>query len=291
MAFGAVRTEQTIGGIVSLPDNRNITLAPAGQTQLPDGARFQNIMNFVTTDNTYWNTLPAGELAYNVSEDAVVRFAASKTLTRPDPNAMLPGLSFSTPSADVANLGNSSLEPFESENLDLGFEYYTGREGYVGFAAFRKRVTGFTTVGITTQPFSALAPFGVTFDTITPTQQQAINARGGPGAATVNIQQQVNASGALTVNGLEVNWVQPLDFLLERVHLKGFGFSANFTLIDQFGRGAAPGRRIGRGTSHVQRDGLLRAARCDGAAFHHVSEGRTGLEHEPERHSAGRTVQ
>jgi TonB-dependent receptor len=240
-----VRTEQTIGGIVSLPDNRNITLAPAGQSQIPDGGRFPNIMNFVTTDNTYWNTLPSGELAYNVAENAIVRAAASKTMTRPDPNAMLPGLNFSTPSADVANLGNSALKPFSSENLDLGFEYYTGKEGYVGLAAFRKRVTGFTTNGITTVPFSALAAYGVTFDTITPTQQAAINARGGPGVATVNVQQQVNASGALTVNGLEFNWVQPLDFALARIGLDGFGIAANFTLIDQFGQGAAPAVALG----------------------------------------------
>jgi len=240
-----VRTEQTIGGIVSLPDNRNITQAPAGQTQILDGGRYPNIMNFVSTDHTYWNTLPSAEVAYNTSDNTVVRLAASRTITRPDPNAMLPGLNFSTPSADVATLGNSALEPFESENLDLGFELYTGKEGYVGFAAFRKRVTGFTTNGTSVVPFSALAPFGITFDTITPTQQAAINSRGGPGSATVVLQQQVNASGALTVNGLELNWVQPLDFVLGKIGLNGFGLASNFTLIDQFGRGAAPAVALG----------------------------------------------
>jgi len=47
------------------------------------------------------------------------------------------------------------------------------------------------------------------------------------------------------VNGLELNWVQPLDFLLGRWNLNGFGISANFTLIDQFGRGAAPAVALG----------------------------------------------
>jgi len=59
------------------------------------------------------------------------------------------------------------------------------------------------------------------------------------------LQQQVNASGALTINGLELNWVQPLDFLLERFKLEGFGFSANYTLVDQFGSGAAPAIALG----------------------------------------------
>ncbi|HEV7715160.1 MAG TPA: hypothetical protein VGO53_06175, partial [Steroidobacteraceae bacterium] len=169
----------------------------------------------------------------------------SRTMTRPDPNAQLPGLGFSTPSADVATLGNSALEPFKSENLDIGFEIYTGKEGYVGLAAFRKRVTGFTVNGNTTVPFSALAPFGVTFAGLAPAQQVAINSRGGPDVATVVIQQQVNASGALTVNGLELNWVQPLDTLFQTDVLEGFGFSANFTLIDQFGKGAAPAVAVG----------------------------------------------
>jgi TonB-dependent receptor len=236
-----VRTAQTIGGRVSITDPRNVANATPPATQIADGGRFPNLITFALTDHTYYNTLPSFEVAYNVSEQAIVRLAGSRTITRPDPNAMLPGLSFSAPSADVATIGNSALAPFESENVDLGFEYYTGREGYFGVAAFRKRVTGFTTNGLTTMPFSDLAVYGVTFDTLTPQQQGAITARGGPGVATVVVQQQVNASGALTVNGLEFNWVQPLDF----VRLNGFGIAANLTLINQSAKGAAPAIAVG----------------------------------------------
>ena len=182
-------------------------------------------MNFVTVGNKYSNWLPSASAALNVSPHAIVRASVSRTMTRPDPSAMLPGLNFSTPSADVGTVGNSALKPFLSSNLDLGFEYYTGAEGYVGVAAFRKAVTGFTVPGTTTVPFSALAAFGVTFDTLTPTQQTAINSRGGPNSATVVLTEQVNASGTLKVNGLEFNWVQPLDFLFGRyLGLRGLGF-------------------------------------------------------------------
>jgi hypothetical protein len=88
--------------------------------------------------------------------------------------------------------------------------------------------------------------YGVTYDTLTPTQQAAITSRGGPNTATVVIQQQVNASGTLIVNGLELNWVQPLDFLIGKyLGLNGFGFNANLTLIDQHGTGAAPAVALG----------------------------------------------
>ena len=159
---------------------------------------------------------------------------------------MLPGTNFSSPSADVGTIGNPALKPFLSFNMDLGFEYYTGAEGYVGAAAFRKAVTGFTVPGTTTLPFSSLAPFGVTFDTLTPTQQAAINSRGGPNAANVVLTQQVNAPGTLKVNGLEFTWVQPLDFIFDRyMGVHGLGFTANLTLVDQHGSGAAPAVALG----------------------------------------------
>lgn len=236
-----VQTDQKVGGRVSLPDPRNTT---AAGTQIADGSRYPNVTNFVYIKNKYDNWLPSASAAYNVADNAVVRAALSRTMTRPDPNAQLPGLNFSGPSADVGSVGNSALAPYISENIDLGFEYYTGREGYVGIAAFRKAITGFTVNGSNTVPFAALAAYGVTYDTLSPTQQAAINSRGGPGTATVVLQQQVNAEGRLTVNGLEFNWVQPLDFLLEDV-VPGLGFIANATIIDQKGKGAAPAVAIG----------------------------------------------
>ncbi|HXS27771.1 MAG TPA: TonB-dependent receptor [Steroidobacteraceae bacterium] len=227
-----VHTNQTIGGYVSIPNPLNAALL--------DGGKYPNVLNFVTIPHSYDNTLPSFEVAYNLLPNAILRLAASRTMTRPDPSAMLPGLNFSQPSADTGTVGNSALQPFISDNFDVGIEYYTGQEGYVAFTAFRKRVTGFTTTGNTTMPFSSLAVYGVTYDTLTPTQQNAINSRGGPGAAQVTLQEQINASGALTINGYEIDWTQPLDFLIGRFGLNGFGWQANYTLVDQFGSGAAP---------------------------------------------------
>ncbi|MDB5704766.1 MAG: TonB-dependent receptor [Sphingomonas bacterium] len=252
-----VHTNQTIGGFVSLPDPRNTPPDPDGAGPLTapvvgDGGKYPNIVNFVYRENKYDNWLPSVSAAFHIGDSAVARASVSRTMTRPDPNAQLPGLSFSSPSADVGSIGNSALEPYLSTNFDVGFEYYTGKEGYVGVAAFRKAVTGFTTNGTTTLPFSALAAYGVTYDTLSPTQQQAITARGGPGTATVVIQQQVNASGTLKINGLEFNWVQPLDFLLGKyLGLNGFGFQANLTLIDQKGAGAASTSAVALGVAPV----------------------------------------
>jgi TonB-dependent receptor len=251
-----VETHQTIGGFVSVADPRNSqdpdgvgplpAACPGGGANLRDGSCYPNILNFALTSNTYDNWLPSANIAYNVSDQAIVRVAASRTMTRPNPNAMLPGVSFSSPSADVGTRGNPALSPFISENLDLGFEYYMGGGSYFAVAAFRKTIEGFTVTGTTTVPFSDLAQYGITFETLSPTQQAAITARGGPATATVVLNQQVNASGQLTVNGLEATWVQSLDFLLGRhLGINGFGFQVNGTIIDQKGSGAAPAVAIG----------------------------------------------
>ncbi|MBO9560331.1 MAG: TonB-dependent receptor [Caulobacter sp.] len=230
-----VHTKQTIGGRVSVADPRN---NPASG-QLPDGARYPNLVNFVYTENTYSKWLPAANLAYDVSEHAVARVAVSETMTRPDPAAQLPGVSFGAPSADQATIGNPALEPYFSKNLDLGFELYTGQEGVIAVNAFRKSITGFTTNNVVTQPFSYLAQYGITYDTLNDTQKTAINSRGGPTQAQVQIQSQINVPNKLTINGLEFQWVQPLDVLTSRFGVEGLGFNANATIVDQTSNGAA----------------------------------------------------
>ncbi|MBO9714987.1 TonB-dependent receptor [Sphingomonas sp.] len=260
-----VKTKQRVGGRVSITDPRNST-DPDGVGPLPadcpgtsvstanpprDGSCYPSLVNFVYTENDYDNWLPSASAAFHIGENTVVRASASRTMTRPNPSVMLPGLNFSSPSADSGSVGNPALAPFISNNIDLGFEYYTGHEGYVGFAAFRKAVTGFTvTQGLSTN-FSDLAFYGVTFNTLTPTQQAGICGRAGVPIATctassvastkVVLNQQVNATGTLKVTGLELNWVQPLDFILGRyLGINGFGFNANLTLINQSGSGNAP---------------------------------------------------
>ncbi len=193
---------------------------------------------FQTLGSRYDAYLPSFNASLELPHNVVFRLAASRTLTRPDPSAMLPGTSFSDPSAQSASQGNPNLTPFKSNNFDAGIEWYTGQEGYIGAVGFQKEVTGFTVQGTNTIPFRQL---GVPFESLTPNQQQAINNRGGPDAATVTVTQQVNAGGVLTIRGYELNWVQPLSFLVD-----GLGFTANYTRIYQSASGAgAPPVAIG----------------------------------------------
>jgi TonB-dependent receptor len=189
----------------------------------------------------YNNFLPALNLTYNLTSNIVTRFAASKTMTRANPSAMIPNTGFGDQSAQAATQGNPNLAPYLSKNLDLGGEWYTGAEGYVGLALFQKKLTGFTVNGNSVVPFSAL---GIPYASLSKAQRDSIDGRGGPDAALVTVTQQVNAPGLLTIRGLEANWVQPLGRWFEL--LDGFGYTINHTHITQHGDGTgAPAQALG----------------------------------------------
>lgn len=216
---------------------------PANST-LPDGQKLPELLNIVPRESDYENWLPSANVAWNLTDNAVVRAGLSKTMTRANPTDMLLGLSIRNADVSQVDLGNPELSPYLSDNIDLGFEYYTGAEGYFGVAAFRKGIEGFTQRRSQNITFGDLAQYGVTLDTLGQQQRDAVINRGG-NSAFVELRQTVNASGRLTINGLEFNWVQPLDFLLEGIGMSGLGFTANYTIIDQKGEGAAPAIAIG----------------------------------------------
>lgn len=182
------------------------------------------VRQYQTLSGDYSEWLPSFSAAWDVADRVVLRMSGSRTMTRPNPSSMLPSTTFTDQSAQVASQGNPELTPYLSTNFDLGGEWYTGEEGFVGLTLFNKRVDGYTFQGVTTRPFLSL---GIPFDDLTDTQQQAINNRGGPGVATVNVNQQVNADAALNIRGWEAIWVQPLRFVFD-----GLGFMANYTKID-----------------------------------------------------------
>ena len=181
------------------------------------------VRQYQTLKSDYDEVLPSLNVAWDVADDVVVRMSGSRTLTRPNPSSMLPNTTFTDPVAQQASQGNPNLTPYLSNNFDIGGEWYTGDEGFVGLTLFNKRVQGYTYLGTNTVPFLQL---GIPFEDLNAGQQGAINARGGPNVATVIVQQQVNANAVLDVTGWEGIWVQPLDFWVE-----GLGFMGNYTHI------------------------------------------------------------
>ncbi|NGZ86876.1 TonB-dependent receptor [Duganella aceris] len=249
------RTRQSVGAYSAQPDPRNTSA-------ILNGGRYPDVASWVYRDRSYSNVLPSASVAYNLRKDIVLRAAASKSMTRADPTLLRPGITFTSTSADIGSIGNPDLDPFTSNNLDVGVEWYTGREGYLSATVFGKRIKGLTVAENVTLPFGELAAYGVTYNSLTPIQKVALDARGGPGAATVVMTRTRNAAGYLDVKGVELGWVQPLDNWLP---LKGFGFNENFTYVNQQASGEAAGAFVALGvpkksnnlTLYYERDGYM----------------------------------
>jgi len=238
-----VQTNQYITSPVTVVNPKNANGGPGGAA-LADGGQFPNTFQFETQRKEYGSFLPSADAVYEVSDDFQVRASISRTMTRANPNQMIAGVNFSDLTASSVTVGNPALKPYYANNIDVGAEFYTGGAGYIGFTAFRKGLSGFPIQQNVTQPFSYLAQFGITYNTLNFTQQQALNGRGCTSdascPATVTVTQQVNAAGMITINGMELDYVQPLDFLLDDYGLHGFGFTANSTILDQKSSGSAP---------------------------------------------------
>jgi TonB-dependent receptor len=245
-----VQTLQNIISPIQHGDPRN-----GGAVPLKDGGFYPNFYTFVDERRMYNAFLPSANFVYEVADDFQVRASFSRTMTRPNVNSMIDSVNFGDVAVTNATKGNPALKPYFSNNIDLGAELYTGGAGYIGIDAFRKSISGFTITTSFPQTFPYLAQYGITYGTLSPQQQGAADqktgcvtpALGGTCAPGTNVaslpiivSQANNAQGLLTINGMELDYSQPFDFLLEQYGLPGFGINSNLTIVDQKSSGTLP---------------------------------------------------
>jgi Outer membrane receptor proteins, mostly Fe transport len=261
-----VETRQNVISPYLKTDPRNASLQ--------DGGYYPNYYQLVPAKSAYHALLPSASFVYELDDAMQLRFSLSRSMNRPNPNAMSGVISFSDPNVTTATLGNSYLRPYFSNNIDIGAEYYLGREGYVGVAFFRKSISGFTAQITKTQNFSFLSQYGITWSSLGLQQQMNYQTSGGPSGVPCNsdascadhpvaVNQQVNLPGLEIINGLEIDYVQPLDRLFAGIGLEGFGFSGNLTIIDQKSTGNVATYAIGVApyqynvTGFYERNGIM----------------------------------
>jgi TonB-dependent receptor len=221
----SVETDQSVAGIVTV--------------NTPAGAQRQLQRN----DAEYKKNLPSFNLAVDVVEGVVARLSGARTMTRPNPGDIAPNESLNV-NADTLTRGNPNLQPFFSDNYDIGLEWYFGDSGLgvVALNYWQKELDGFTSIVGADQPFGELGidfaslPIAAQTSLITRAQAQSGGASSDPNTALVRVNQRQNTSEIIDLEGWELTYVQPLDFML-----KGAGFSLNYTKIDQESSGGLPG--------------------------------------------------
>ena len=179
---------------------------------------------FISETSDYMKVLPNISFTLNPTEDFVVRFAVSETISRPELSDLAPRLSYldMRPGSLNAIAGNVNLKPYTSTNLDLSFEYYWGTLNYVSLAVFSKDVQNFIVTDADTVTVS-----GVAIDSPLIQGDTAINEV--TGDIDFNLQRPLNTETA-EVTGYEIAAQYIFDDLPSP--LDGFGISANATILD-----------------------------------------------------------
>ena len=89
--------------------------------------------------------LPQLAMAYELTDDQVLRFSYGKSMGRPSLQDLRSSFQFGNRDflVPTASGGNPGLEPLESENIDLAYEYYYDEGSYFSINYFKKDIDNF----------------------------------------------------------------------------------------------------------------------------------------------------
>ncbi|MCW1720199.1 TonB-dependent receptor [Pseudoalteromonas sp. A3] len=120
-------------------------------------ARFVEDYQLVTQKNTDTQILPSFNIAWDATDDLVIRGAIAKVMARPDYSDLgsqqritfvsnewaEDRAAFNELAGFSGSGGNKNLKPFESVQADLSIEYYYAEGSALGLALFHKKVDNF----------------------------------------------------------------------------------------------------------------------------------------------------
>ncbi|HJR72299.1 MAG TPA: TonB-dependent receptor [Luteimonas sp.] len=188
-----------------------------GYWRLPDSLARPESYQVSALDRNYTDVLPSFNLAYDLTDDLVLRAAASKVISRPSySDIAAPGsLEYFSPeyvndrrlTGGAGEQGwygsgsNKGLEPYQADQYDVGLEWYFQPGSVLGVGLFRKNVSNFAVPVINDV-------------------QMVINGE------TVTVQNYATDAGGRDAvsQGVELYAQHTLDF--------GLGFQFNYTYND-----------------------------------------------------------
>jgi TonB-dependent receptor len=181
----------------------------------------------VNDGKTYTDVLPSMNLAFGLSNDQTVRFAAAKQVARPRVDQLRSALDFGVSNVDFkpgGSGGNAKLDPWRANAFDLSYEKYFGKKAYLAAALFHKKLTSYIYTQTQTYDFSKYIP-----GTIAKTQYG-------------NYTAPYNGQGG-TLKGVELSGSMPLNLITPV--LDGFGVIASATYSDSSIKIKDPSSSIG----------------------------------------------
>ena len=170
----------------------------------------------VKVNHDYTDTLPSFNLTANVTEEFIVRFGAAKVMTRPQLGFLSPGGTISTTGTLTINTGNPLLKPFRAKTFDSSFEYYFGKNAFIGLGLFQKNIDTYIQSLRNQMSFRETGlPLSLLPANFTGEEEFAVTA-------------PINTDGG-KLKGFEINYQQPFTFLPGWG--RNFGTVLNYTKV------------------------------------------------------------
>ncbi len=145
----------------------------------------------------YTNFLPSVNIAADINEDLIFRFAAGSTVSRPDYDDMQMAETISVSFA-TATVGSPDLDPYKADQYDIGLEWYFDDASIVGATFFIKNISDY-------------------IETTTAVESYA-------GCSETCLVTRSRNVGTADVTGLELQIQHDFD--------NGFGLQGNYTYTD-----------------------------------------------------------
>ena len=171
----------------------------------------------VTVTNTYDDVLPSFNLSASLSKDFIVRLAGASVMSRPQLGNLNPGGTISTTGTLSVTSGNPLLQPFRAKTLDTSFEWYHGKNSFIGLGLFTKDISTYIQSLRTNIPYKET---GLPLSLLPPNFT---------GDEVFQVTTPINTNGG-KLKGLEINFQQPFTFLPGIG--KNFGALLNYTLVE-----------------------------------------------------------
>ncbi len=179
---------------------------------------FDNYYAPYTKSSSYDDVLPSVNVAYEMSKELVLRFAAAKVMARPDYGRMSPTSSLNSTSYTGSG-GSPDLDPYRATQLDFSAEWYISDETALMAAVFYKDIDSYIINVVRNETHPTLfEPNG----TVQP-GNNCTQASGSIWNCVYRIDRPENGKGGSNM-GLEVAYQQTF--------VNGFGYALNYTYSD-----------------------------------------------------------
>lgn len=111
----------------------------------------------------YDGWFPSVNASYVIRDDLVARVGYARTLSRPNLNFILPGVTYSAVTANPQTITvvNTGLKPWTADNFDLTLETYLFKGGSGSVSVFRKDIEDFFTSVVTPATPELLERYGI----------------------------------------------------------------------------------------------------------------------------------